>query len=174
MIKKTIDAVSDVTGKIAAWSAVFMMLLIFASVMGRYLFSKPILFADEVSGYLLVFHCFIGAAFGVKAGRYIRVDEIFVKRMRTRVQAWLELITWIISVFPVAIFLWHSIIWTIEAYESNYTAGTILLTPMWIPYLMVPVGLSILLPQMLVQIYKAIKTLQNFTPADNVAEVNHD
>ena len=31
----------------------------------------------------------------------------------------------VISVIPVSIFLWHSIVWTIEAYETNYTAGTV-------------------------------------------------
>ncbi len=55
----------------------------FANVVGRYVFSSPIVWAEEVLAYIMVWCVFIGAILVMWNGRHIRMD-VFVASLRGR------------------------------------------------------------------------------------------
>lgn len=57
--------------------AIFVSIAInFANIAGRYLFSAPVLWAEEILSYLMVWSVFLGAVLVTWEGRHIRMDLI--------------------------------------------------------------------------------------------------
>ena len=51
----------------------------FANIAGRYLFSVPILWAEEILNYLMVWSVFLGAVLVTWEGRHIKMDLLSVR-----------------------------------------------------------------------------------------------
>ena len=51
----------------------------FANIAGRYLFSEPILWAEEILNYLMVWSVFLGAVLVTWEGRHIKMDLLSVR-----------------------------------------------------------------------------------------------
>ncbi len=60
-------------------AAIFVSIAInFANIAGRYLFSAPILWAEEILNYLMVWSVFLGAVLVTWEGRHIKMDLVSV------------------------------------------------------------------------------------------------
>ena len=58
-------------------AAIFVSIAInFANIAGRYLFSTPLIWAEEILSYLMVWSVFLGAVLVTWEGRHIRMDLI--------------------------------------------------------------------------------------------------
>lgn len=58
-------------------AAIFVSIGInFANIAGRYLFSEPLLWAEEILSYLMVWSVFLGAVLVTWEGRHIKMDLI--------------------------------------------------------------------------------------------------
>jgi TRAP-type C4-dicarboxylate transport system permease small subunit len=61
-------------------AAIFVSIAInFANIAGRYLFSAPVLWAEEILDYLMVWSVFLGAVLVTWEGRHIKMDLISVR-----------------------------------------------------------------------------------------------
>ncbi|HEV8106675.1 MAG TPA: TRAP transporter small permease [Burkholderiales bacterium] len=61
--------------RVIVGAAIFVSIGInFANIAGRYLFSEPILWAEEILNYLMVWSVFLGAVLVTWEGRHIRMD----------------------------------------------------------------------------------------------------
>ena len=61
-------------------AAIFVSIAInFANIAGRYLFSAPILWAEEILNYLMVWSVFLGAVLVTWEGRHIKMDLVSVR-----------------------------------------------------------------------------------------------
>jgi TRAP-type C4-dicarboxylate transport system permease small subunit len=61
-------------------AAIFVSIAInFANIAGRYLFSAPVLWAEEILNYLMVWSVFLGAVLVTWEGRHIKMDLISVR-----------------------------------------------------------------------------------------------
>ncbi|UCF92516.1 MAG: TRAP transporter small permease [Desulfobacterales bacterium] len=158
-LRKTIEWISSFSGKVAMWCILAMMLLISYDVFSRYLLNSPVLFSDEISGYMLVFIGFIGAASALKDGRHISVD-ILVARLKPKAQVRLQVITSILSLAVLVIFCWHSWVMVYRSFERNVRVPSILLTPLWIPQMLISIGSVFLILQLLVEMAKALRELK--------------
>lgn len=145
---------------IARWGVFAMMLLVTVDVVGRYLFRRSTLIADEVGAYLLVLVVFFAAAETLKAGRHVKVD-ILTKRLPVKLQVWLDLILLIIGLGAVGAIFWRSILLVRNSYVQNVLWPSVLETPLYLPQLLLPIGLSALLLQGIVEIGKIIATRRN-------------
>ena len=157
---KAIDSSSSALTKVAMWGTFAMMALISWDVTARYLFASPLLFSDELSGYLLVYICFLGAAGTLKQKRHINVD-VMVKRLKARTRMRLELVTSFLSLGFLIISLWHSYVMVYHSYVRGVRMPSVLFTPIWIPQSLVLVGTFSLVLQYIVEIRKAIKAMRN-------------
>ncbi len=61
-------------------AAIFVSIAInFANIAGRYLFSAPVLWAEEILNYLMVWSVFLGAVLVTWEGRHIKMDLLSVR-----------------------------------------------------------------------------------------------
>jgi len=157
---KAIESSSNALTKVGMWGTLAMMILISWDVIARYVFDSPLLFSDEVSGYLLVYICFFGAAGTMKQKRHINVD-IFVNRMKTQNRKRLELVTSFIALGFLLVFLWHSYVMVYRSYVRGVRMPSVLLTPIWIPQSLLLIGTFFLVLQFIVEIKKSIKDLRS-------------
>jgi TRAP-type C4-dicarboxylate transport system permease small subunit len=154
-----IESATVVLVDISMWSIFIMMILITCEVSLRYLFDTSLLFADEISGYILLVVCFIGAAGTLQQKRHITVDVV-IDRLSPRVQLTLRLIMGIVSICFLIVFCWHCFVMIRTAYIRGVRVPSILLTPEWIPQSIILIGTIFLILQFLVEVGKQIQELR--------------
>jgi TRAP-type transport system small permease protein len=63
--------------RVVVGAAIFVSIGInFANIAGRYLFSEPLIWAEEILSYLMVWSVFLGAVLVTWEGRHIKMDLI--------------------------------------------------------------------------------------------------
>ena len=92
MILRVIELISSVERMVLGVGVVIMAVLITIDVFLRYFFGKPLLFADDMSVYCMIFITFVGAALTLKMKRHISVD-MFYKMLPRRAKLWLDVAT---------------------------------------------------------------------------------
>jgi TRAP-type C4-dicarboxylate transport system permease small subunit len=134
-----------------------MTLLITIDVIGRTLFAKSTLVADELSGYMMVAIVFLGLAHTLKADKHITV-EIITSRLPDEKRQKLEVIVFILSAAFMAWLTWST--WYPVVKNLHTQSITSLHAPMWIPYLLVPVGSAMLTLAFLIEAVRKMKRLR--------------
>lgn len=99
-----LDALSDMIGRSVAWLVLVMMLVQFAIVVMRYVFSmhSNVLQDSVMAMHAMVF--MLGAAYTLKHDAHVRVD-IFYRRLSPRGRAWVDLFGTLLLLTPVAVFI---------------------------------------------------------------------
>ena len=161
IIIRSIESTSVALTSISMWGVLGMMILISWDVFARYLFHSPLLFADEMSAYFLVFLCFMGAAGTLREKRHITVD-IAIDRLKPRVQLWLRLAMAIISLGFLIVFFWHSFVMARLSFIRGVRVPSDMLTPVWIPQSIFVAGSFLLILQLLVEIWKQVQAIRGW------------
>lgn len=161
MFVRVIETISSVSGWLSGIGIYAMTGIIFVDVFLRYVFSKSLLFADEMSIYLMVYIAFIGAGLTMKMGRHIRVDILYL-RLSQRAQLWLDIVTTVMGTIVTFIMTWQCTKWVIYTHRTSFISPGILETPMWIPMMVVPIGLFIWSMQYIAESVKAIGLLRTY------------
>lgn len=117
-------------------------LMITAGVMVRELAFIPWqwVFVEEYSAYFLVLIVFFALAYALRVNAHITVDVV-VRHLPTRPRTILELVLTFGALAIVAVMLRFSLDRVIFAYQRGIVSNFPSLTPMWIPYLFVFIGL---------------------------------
>ena len=132
------------SGAIAALTVMAMCLLITGAVFVRYVFNAPLVWVPEIVGYLMVALIFLSLGETMLAGGHIKID-ILVGRIPKRPRDILELLTLTLSTGTAGFFTWHGVKTMLRSYEYDRSdAFGALNTPLYIPQVALPVGLSIL------------------------------
>jgi TRAP-type C4-dicarboxylate transport system permease small subunit len=131
-------------GVIVAMMAV-MVALVFANVLGRYVFNRSFIWAEELSQYLMVWVTFLGAGLALRYGRHVAMDMLQAALpgplARTlRLCLALVMIGFLLVVTVLGVRL-VAFAWPQETPAMNISAG--------IPYLAVPVGSFVFLLHLL-------------------------
>lgn len=139
---KTIKGLVAVIDVLTATSMIVAVLLNFANIIARYIFSSPIASAEEVMLFLLVGIVFLGNSVVGWEGKQIRMD-IFVHAMPPRIQVALDLIA-DLAVIGVSIVLvviaWPVIDMLIDFDQRSQSADI----PLAIPQSLIPIGLGLM------------------------------
>jgi len=113
------------------------------SVIARYLFNSPSLYAVEISAYLLVAVTWLAAGWVHYEDRHVNVEfaqNKFVGRWK-----WVAYYISQASVLVYAVVLvWAGTNIVQTAIEKGYKSPSLLKTPLWIPYTLLPIGAGIL------------------------------
>ena len=83
-----------------------LMLLTTADVVGRKFLSKTIPGSFEISEYILAVFILLGAAYTQQVKGHVGVDFI-IARLSPRVRTACQIITTVLSLFIIAILIWH-------------------------------------------------------------------
>lgn len=117
-------------------------LLLFTNVVLRYVFDTGFVWVLETVQYLFAWVVLIGAAHGVKAGIHLGID-ILTSKFDPAIQRWLALLALLICLMFAVPVLWLSIEYTYKIWQwGDLTLD--LQIPQWIPYLAIPVGMSLM------------------------------
>ena len=146
--------VSKISGQVII---LLMTLLITIDVIGRTIFGKSTLIASELSGYMLVAIVFLGLAHTLKVDKHITV-EIITSRLPDEKRRKLEVIVFILSAVFMSWLTWST--WYPVMKNLHTQSITSLRAPMWVPYLLVPVGSAMLTIAFLIEAIGKIKQLR--------------
>lgn len=125
------------------------------SVVSRYFFNVPTDWQDEASVFMLVGVTFFCTAYVQSYRGHIGIEAL-ASILSPRANAIRMFIVDVFSFLFCAFFAWKS--WTLfhEAWVDGQTTSSTFAPPLWIPYGMMALGISILSLQILVQVLSAM------------------
>ncbi len=144
-----IDRLSELSGYISGVLILFSMLTVCYGVLLRYVLGISTVWQLELSTYFLMFAAFVGGAYGLKHGDHVGIN-LFVERLPEKAQLYVRLLASVLGfLFIVAVALIAYTLWW-ETTESGRTSGTAWNVPLTYPYLIVPLGMTLIALQYLV------------------------
>ncbi len=155
-ISKQFYRISLVSGQVLIFG---MALLITVDVLGRQFIGKSTLIATEVSGYALVAIVFLGLAYTLHTERHIKIDLV-TRLLPPKLKQILNIFVLILSVVFVIWLTYATWVPVKVNYIQQHTSITSLHTPMWIPYLFVPIGIGMLAFGLAMELINKIRDLK--------------
>ena len=121
------------------------------SVAARYFFKIPTEWQDETAVFLLVGATFFSAAYVQSFRGHVSVEAL-AGLLSPRANYWRMMFVEVVSFSFCAFFSWKS--WTlfVEAWEEGFTSNSTWGPPLWIPYLLMAAGMTLLALQLLLEI----------------------
>jgi TRAP-type C4-dicarboxylate transport system permease small subunit len=147
--RKAADRLSGFLAHFAMWGVFTMMMLVVVDVFLRAVANRSTLIAEEMGGYLLVLIAYLGMAETLKQGRHIHVD-IITKKLTVKVHAWLDAGLSLIALVALIVVIWRAVIMVYGSYAGNVIIPGIFLTPVYLPQILVVIGLAALALQCIV------------------------
>ncbi|MCY4458919.1 MAG: TRAP transporter small permease subunit [Albidovulum sp.] len=140
-----IDAINAKIGTAAAYLVYVVMGIIGYEVVMRTFFNKPTTWVHDLSGWLLVFYIFLGGAWALQKGYFVRVDVAYM-HFPARVQAAIELFA---GTALMALFSWIMITKGFEFGMRSYNLGETSANGswegrVWPAKLVMPIGMILL------------------------------
>ncbi|HKI98786.1 MAG TPA: TRAP transporter small permease [bacterium] len=153
-----VERVNRLAGLGAGLILLGMVGMICREAIGRYFFDAPTDWVVELSGFLLVGIVFMGGGYILQEDAHLRVD-IFYTRFTRRNRAIVDLIGYLMALPFLGFLEWQSALlaWRAFGYSER---SMIMRWPVYLPELFVPLGVALLLLQMLIQIVRAIGALR--------------
>ena len=98
---------------------------------------------DEISGYMLALAATWGLAYALRSGSHVRVDVVFPYLSR-RLRILVDFLAFVLMTLFASIVSWK--IWTLvaDSWQSGLRSSTYLLTPLYVPQLILGVGFTLL------------------------------
>jgi TRAP-type C4-dicarboxylate transport system permease small subunit len=150
-LSRWFDSFNSLLLKLSMLAMLLTALVLTYSVVTRYFFKIPTDWQDEASVFMLVGVTFFCGAH-VQASRGHIGIEALAAILPAKVNAVRQFIVDLLSFAFCAFFAWKS--WTLchEAWVEGQTTSSMLAPPLWIPYSMMALGMTILTLQLLVQV----------------------
>lgn len=116
---RTLESVSEATGRVIAWFTLAMVLVTFGIVVARYGFNAGSVAVQESVIYLHSLVFLLGAAYTLKLDQHVRVD-IFYHGLSPRRKAWINLVGVVIFLLPTCGFIfWMSLDYVLASWQAN-------------------------------------------------------
>jgi TRAP-type C4-dicarboxylate transport system permease small subunit len=147
---------AQIAGIVSAFFMVSIVVLINVEILLRTLFNTSTLIADEYSGYCLVAVVLMGLAYALKLDAHIRVEVIRTrlgKRSQNLVDACCALLGIILMIYAI----YHAALMTNDAYLLGMTADSISETPLFLPQIMIPLGLILFALQLIATFIRRLR-----------------
>ena len=143
---RAVNFLSRLAGVAAAFLIGFAVLVICDMVIERYILGLTTVWQIDVVTYCIVAATFIGSPYVLMTRGHVNV-EILPLYLGQRARYWLALGTILLSLAFVAVLLVLCTQYWYQAYSEGWKSDTVWRARLWIPYLSMPVGLSLLLLQ---------------------------
>lgn len=140
--KFSIEGFSWYGGAMGAAMVIAMALMVFSGIMARYL-GRPLTFADEYAGYLMVGVTYLGITWAYVTGRIVSVDFL-VKRFPPVIRHYV-LVAWEgLALVYIGVLAYESLRTIHFHFVNDIRATSMTRTPLWIPDLAIILGLIFL------------------------------
>ncbi|MEJ5377271.1 MAG: TRAP transporter small permease subunit [bacterium] len=136
---------------ISAVAILVSSLILSYEVLMRYVFKIPTIWEIESAIYLGVMATFLGSAYGLKDGAHINIDVV-IRALRPEVRDKMERITSCMALLFTSYVAYKGwgLFW--EAFSKGWRSESLWGPPLAIPYLFLPLGMTMLSLQLLIQI----------------------
>jgi TRAP-type C4-dicarboxylate transport system permease small subunit len=118
------------------------LLLNFANVIARYLFSSPIMSAEEILTYSMIWCIFLGAVLVTWEGRHLRMDLVFIV-CSPGLRRWLSLVGLVVFM-AVCLTVALASIEVVTLVSRNGERSVVAEIPMVVPYIVLPLGFGLM------------------------------
>jgi TRAP-type C4-dicarboxylate transport system permease small subunit len=152
-----VNAIANGSAVLSGISVVAILLIVCIEV-GLRQFNKSLLVADEICGYLNAAAVFLGLAYTLRDGGFIRV-ELLYDRLKGAVKQAVRWFIVITGTVYVAALLYFTIIHVSYLYKQDVRAISIIDTPEWIPQTFAVIGLAALLLQLAAFIVNRVRNV---------------
>jgi TRAP-type C4-dicarboxylate transport system permease small subunit len=153
---RIIAVVNDVVVKVSSVALIAAGLVLTYSVIVRYFLKISTDWQDEMSVFLIVGAVFMSSA-AVQALRGHVAIEAIVGLLPPRVNMIRQILVDVASLAFCAFFAWKSWTLLLEAVEEGFHSGSTWGPPLWIPYSLMTVGMSLLSVQILLQVVDELR-----------------
>ncbi|MCD8510754.1 MAG: TRAP transporter small permease [Bacillus sp. (in: Bacteria)] len=153
---------------IAVSLLIFTSLLVFWQVVLRFVFNTSLYWGDEVARYLIIWFIFIGSSIAVREKAHATVDLV-VTYLSRRLKLIVGIVAYLVSIV-FCVLLIRASMGTIENVMSFGSVTPALGIPMYIPYLAIPVGTSLMLIRFIQAIVENIRELTKLDTGEGVSE----
>lgn len=134
------DTIAGFEKKLAMVIMFAMALIVTFAVLFRYILNEPLFWAGEVSIFLLIYITFIGGSLGLKYNTQASVT-ILTDYLPNKVKKSVFIAGHLFMLLFMTIILFYCLKW-ISSPNVAFQKSTAILLPMWIPYSILPIGLS--------------------------------
>jgi C4-dicarboxylate transporter, DctQ subunit len=156
LVFRWIDYACDFGGIFAAVCLLAVTLIITYEVFMRYLFNAPTTWVQEMSIYLCIAIGFMAAAYALKNNSHFSVT-LLVDRMTAKNRRRMKIFTCLLGMAYSIIFVLKGYENMKFAYDIGDTSTGLLRAPLWIPWLLVPIGGLLLTLQFINKIAEEIQ-----------------
>jgi TRAP-type C4-dicarboxylate transport system permease small subunit len=159
ILNRIIDGLTYLTGWTAALCLVSAAIIVTEAVLVRKILGISTIWQIEASVYLLMFTVFAGAPFVQKNEHHLNVDLVII-HLSPRTREIVLIIVSIITCLLAALLAWYAWPMWWEAVVRNEHSESLWGPPLWIPYLFLPLGMTLLFLQYIVGIRDKIVNLK--------------
>ncbi|MBO1002995.1 TRAP transporter small permease [Pseudogracilibacillus auburnensis] len=128
-----------------------MVLIMFIQSTSRYFFGFSFSWGSEFAQYLHVWQIWIGASLAVRLQSHIRVD-VFIKLFPQTIQRFINFLALVCWFIFAGFLAFEGSKYVIDMLASGQTSPS-LQVPMWIPYLAIPIGGTLMVIRLIQQMY---------------------
>lgn len=137
------DAVARATAVATATVLVALVFLVCLEALLRGGFNYSLGFAEELTGYAVVFLTFFGAALALRGQAMFQVGFL-LDSWPQGVRRWLIRAFVLIALAICVILAWKTKDLSLSSFSRGKFAPTVLRTPLWIPQTILPLGFALL------------------------------
>ena len=159
ILNRLIDGLTYLTGWIAALCLVGAALVVTEAVIVRKILGISTIWQIEASVFMLIFTVFAGAPFVQKNEHHLNVDLVII-HLSPRTREITLIIVSILSCMLAGILAWYAWPMWWESVVNNEHSESLWGPPLWIPYLFLPLGMTLLFLQYIVYIIDKIVNLK--------------
>jgi len=159
ILARVINGLTYFTGWVAAFCMASAALIVTEGVIVRKVLGISTIWQIEASVFLLIFTVFTGAPFVQKNEHHLNVDLVII-HLSPRTREIILTIVSILSCLIAGLLAWYAWPMWWESLIGNEHSESLWGPPLWIPYLFLPLGMTLLFFQYIVQIYGKIISLQ--------------
>ncbi|WP_300671983.1 TRAP transporter small permease subunit [Desulfoluna sp.] len=154
-----IDACSKAGGYVSGLFMLLIVALITLEICARTLFNTSTLIGDEYCAYFFVVVVMMGLSFSMKEGTHIRIS-LLRSKLPEPVLRVLDLLVLAGAIALAGFAFYHAVLMTYDVWDLGMTADSISETPLYIPQLVIPVGLLLLILQLIGDFLRRLLSFQ--------------
>jgi len=150
-----IDGLTNISGWIGALCLVAAALIVTEAVIVRKVLGISTIWQIEASVFLLMFTVFVGAPFVQKNEHHLNVDLVII-HLPPRTREITLIVVSILTCLLAMLIAWYAWPMWWDTVLNNEHSESLWGPPLWIPFLFLPLGMSLLFLQYIVYIYKKL------------------
>jgi TRAP-type C4-dicarboxylate transport system permease small subunit len=161
-VKKVVRIINEVcsaAGYVGGLVLMGIICLTMVEVISRYLLNHPLILCDEFGGYSLVAITFLGLAYCWRDRGHIRISFV-VSRMPPKLSGYIRVVTLILALAYVALATKVSWSFLVGSFHRDMKSNSWLMTPLKWPQMAIPIGFSLLLLILIIEVVRAFRLIK--------------